>query len=184
MINPLLQDWDTPFETPPFHLIKTNHFKPAVEESIRSASEEISSITENTDPPSFENTIAALDRIGEKLGRASSILFNLNNAETTKDIQAAAHEISPLITRFSNDITLNEHLFKRIKSVYNSKDLIGLNIEQMMLLEKKYRNFLLGGAGLKEEKKARFREISEELSQLSLKFDKNVLEDTNSFDSI
>jgi peptidyl-dipeptidase Dcp len=182
MSNPLLQPWNTPFETPPFDLIKPVHFKPAIEEAIKAASLEIRSITENNNTPDFENTIAALDRDGETLGKITSILFNINSAETNKDIQAVAREVSPLLTRFSNDITLNEKLFERIKIIFSSKETLGLNTEQKILVERKYRSFRLGGAGLKEEEKKRFREISEELSTLSLKFDENVLEETNSFE--
>ena len=182
MSNPLLQEWETPFGTPPFQSFKIDHFKPAVEETIRSATEEIRIITENPEPPSFENTIAALDRIGDRLGDVTSILFNLNSAETTKEIQAVAHDVSPILTRFSNDITMNEKLFSRVKYIYEKRDSAGLNVEQMMLLEKNYRNFILGGAGLDEKKKLRFREISEELSQLSIKFEENILDDTNSFE--
>ncbi len=181
MKNPLLIRWSTPFETPPFDEIKTEHFKPAIEEAIRTASLEIQKISENNDSPSFENTIGALEESGETLGRISSILFNLNNAETNKDLQMVAQEVSPLLTRFSNDITLNEKLFKRIKSIYDNKDTLALNTEQKILIGKRYRSFKLGGAGLKEDEKIRFREISEELATLSLRFEENVLEETNSW---
>ncbi len=180
--NPLLQRWNTPFETPPFHLIETIHFKPAIEEAIKSAAREIDLITENIDAPSFENTIAMLDRSGETLGKISSILFNLNSAETNRELQAVAQEVSPLLTRFSNDITLNEKLFNRIKAVYKTMEISGLNTEQKILVERKFRSFKLGGAGLRKEEKVRFREISEELATLSLKFEENVLEETNSFE--
>jgi peptidyl-dipeptidase Dcp len=180
--NPLLQKWETEYETPPFGLIQVNHFKPAIEEAINSATIEISHITGNKEDPTFENTIASLDRVGETLGRISAILFNLNNAETSKEIQAATQEISPLLTRFSNDITLNRQLFERIKTIYDSKDSLQFSTEELMLLESKYRNFRLGGAALEEEKKARFREISEELAKLCLLFEENVLEETNSFE--
>jgi len=180
--NPLLQTWKTQFETPPFNLIKPVHFKPAIEEAIKSAREEIYFITENRDSPTFINTIEALERTGEKLGLISSILFNLNSAETNKDIQFAAQEASPMLTRFSNDITLNKILFERIKIIFESRDDSGLNTEQKILVERKFRSFLLGGAGLEEEKKIRFREISEELATLSLLFEENVLEETNSFE--
>jgi peptidyl-dipeptidase Dcp len=182
MNNPLLQSWNTPFETPPFHLIETVHFKPAIEESIKTATLEINSITENSDRPTFENTIAALDDSGEILGRITSILFNLNSAETNNELQAVAQEVSPLLTRFSNDITLNEKLFSRIKEVYESREALALITEQKLLTERKFRSFILGGAGLKKEEKMRFREISENLSTLSLKFEENVLEETNSFE--
>ncbi|MCU0462632.1 MAG: M3 family metallopeptidase, partial [Bacteroidales bacterium] len=182
MNNPLLQEWKTPYGTPPFHLFENSHFKPAIEETIRSASEEIRTITNNPDTPDFRNTIAALDMAGGKLGDVTSILFNLNSAETSKELQMIAQEVSPLLTRYSNDITMNEDLFRRVKVIYDSRDTSVLNTEEMMLLEKNYRNFILGGAGLDQEKKARFREISEELSKLSIKFEENVLDDTNLFE--
>jgi len=181
MNNPLLEAWNTPFGTPPFNLIKTEHYKPAVEEAIRIAAEEIQNISENNEEPDFENTVAALDRSGEKLGEITSILFNLNSAETNKFLQEVAQEVSPLITRFSNDITLNRKLFERIKRVFESIGTSGLNTEQKILTERKFRNFMLGGANLEEEERVRFREISEQLSTLSLKFEENVLEETNSF---
>lgn len=181
MINPLLQEWKTPFSAPPFPDIKPSHFKPAVEEAIKSAMEEIARITDDPDLPAFDNTIAPLDSAGETLGKITSILFNLNSAETNKELQNVAQEVSPLLTRFSNDITLNAKLFERIVKIFKNKENSGLSTEQKILVERKYRNFLLGGAGLKEEDRKRFREISEELATLSLKFDENVLEETNSF---
>jgi len=180
--NPLLGKWDTPFGSPPFDLIKTDHFKPAAEEAIRYASKEIEAVTSNPDPADFSNTIEALERAGETLGRIASVLFNLNSAETSKELQAVAQEVSPMLTRFSNDITLNEELFHRIKAVYDTRYNSGLSTEQLILLEKKYRSFILGGAGLAEEKRKRFREVSEELSQISLMFEENVLEETNAFE--
>jgi peptidyl-dipeptidase Dcp len=180
--NPLLKDWNTPFETPPFNTIEIKHFKPAVEEAIKLAEEEIRKITENSDLPDFENTIAALDRSGETLSKITSVLFNLNSAETNKSLQGVAQEVSPLLTRFSNDVTLNRRLFDRIKIVYESIKAPDFNTEQRILAERKFRNFILGGAGLKDEERVRFREISEELSMLSLKFEENVLEETNSFE--
>jgi len=182
MNNPLLAVWNTPFGTPPFNLIKIDHFRPAIEEAIRLAMQEIDSITENTGQADFENTVAALDRSGEKLGEITSILFNLNSAETNKSLQEVTQEVSPLLTRFSNDITLNSNLFDRIKSVFESLETSGLNTEQKILTERKFRNFMLGGATLKEEERKRFREVSEQLSTLSLKFEENVLEETNSFE--
>ncbi len=181
-MNPLLKPWLTPFETPPFHIIETAHFLPAIEESIKSATSEIDAITAKNDTPTFENTILPLERAGETLGKITSILFNLNSAETNKELQITTQEVSPLLTRFSNDITLNESLFNRIKTVYDSRESSGLNTEQKILVERKFRNFMLGGAGLKEDDKLRFREISEELSTLSLKFEENVLDETNNFE--
>ncbi|HZY25217.1 MAG TPA: M3 family metallopeptidase [Bacteroidales bacterium] len=180
--NPLLQNWKTPFGTPPFDLIETSHFKPAIEESIKTASEEIKMITESAEVPDFENTIASLDEVGETLGKITSLLFNLNSADTNKSLQEVTLEVSPLLTRFSNDITLNEKLFEKIKTVYDSRETYGLNKERKILTERKYRSFILGGAALKPEERARFRAISEELSALSLKFEENVLEETSAFE--
>lgn len=182
MNNPLLLEWNTPPGTPPFHLIEIIHYRPAIEEAIKSATSEINAIADNKELPDFENTIATFDRVGDTLGRITSVLFNLNSAETSKDLQAVTQEVSPLLTRFSNDITLNQKLFVRIKAVYESRKTSGLVNEQIILTERKYRNFILGGAGLKEEEKVRFRVISEELAKLSLKFEENVLEETNSFE--
>jgi peptidyl-dipeptidase Dcp len=182
MINPLLQDWKTPYGTPPFSEIETSHYKPAIEEAIKASIEEINAIADNSLQPTFENTIAEFDRSGQIISRIASVLFNLNSAETNKPIQQTAQEISPLLARFSNDITLNEKLFKRIAQIYAIKDNGDFNTEQKELIERKYRQFMLGGAGLEESKKSRFREINEELSTLSLKFEENVLEETNSFE--
>ncbi len=182
MNNPLLQKWETPFSTPPFNDIKTEHFKPAIEEAIKLAEKEIESISENSDEPTFENTIASLDNAGEILGRITSILFNLNNAETNKDLQSVAQDVSPSLTRFSNDITLNKKLFERIKFIFENITSSELTTEQKSLVERKFRNFMIGGAVLEEKEKARFREISEQLATLSLTFDENVLEETNSYE--
>ena len=179
--NPLLEKWQTPFNTPPFNIIEPSHFKEAIDEAIKDAESEIELITCNTDVPSFENTIVALERAGELLGKISAMLFNLNSAETSKEIQLAAQDASSAITRFSNKITLNPILFERIKTLFENKETLGLNSEQTELLEQKHRNFVLGGAGLAEDKKKRFMEITEELSTLGLKFDENLLEETNAW---
>ena len=182
MVNPLINSWETPFGTPPFMLIKTVHFKPAIEEAVKLAEKEIEAITLNNEQPTFENTVAALESSGEILGRITSVLFNLNSAETNKELQAVAQEVSPILTRFSNDITLNKELFIRISKVFEHMDSYGLSTEEKILTERKFRGFLLGGAGLKEDDKKRYREISEELATLSLQFEENVLEETNAFE--
>jgi peptidyl-dipeptidase Dcp len=181
-VNPFLQDWDTPFGAPPFGRINHSHYIPAIKKAIRSATAEIKAITENAEPPDFHNTMESLERSGETISKITPVLFNLNSAETSKELQAIAQDVSPLLTRFSNDITLNKKLFRRISKVYKNRENSGLNTEQKMLVDKKYRSFILGGAGLKGKEIKRFREISEELSTLSLKFDENVLEETNSFE--
>ena len=181
MKNPLLEVWNTPFSTPPFTLFEPAHYGPAIKKAIEDALTETESIANDTEEAGFENTIAALDNAGEQLGLIASVLFNLNSAETSPELQAAAREVSPLLARFSNDITMNEKLFARVKTVYDKRLAAGLSSDQLILTEKKYRNFIHGGASLDDEGKKRFREISEELSTLSLRFEENVLEETNAF---
>lgn len=181
MDNPLLAKWNTPFKLPPFEQIKPQHFSEAIKKSIENARDEINEITGSPEPPSFQNTIEALDKAGIRLSEVSSLLFNLNSAETNKELQAVAHEVSPLLSAFSDDISLNTPLFNRIRDIYEKPSSPDLDEEQRILLKKTYLNFLKGGAGLEEASRERFRKINEELSSLSLKFEENVLEETNAF---
>lgn len=171
----------TKLGTAPFASIKNEHYKPAIEEAIVIARNEIDAIIHNTQDPTFENTIAALDFSGQALDRISSIFFNLNSAETNDEIQKIAQQISPLLTAFSNDITLNEDLFEKIKAVYGQKDSLDLCTEQATLLDKKFKSFSRNGALLDEEKKTRLREIDTELAQLKLTYGENVLAETNNY---
>ncbi|WP_299557091.1 M3 family metallopeptidase [Seonamhaeicola sp.] len=180
----LLDSFETAYNTAPFSKIKDSHFLPAFKEAIDDAKTEIDAIINNSEAPTFENTIAALDFSGEQLDRISSIFFNLNSAETNDTIQKIAQEVSPLLSEFSNDITLNEDLFKRVKSVYNAKDALDLTVEQQTLLDKKYKSFSRNGANLPEDKKEVLREIDKKLSQLKLKFGENVLAETNKFEML
>ena len=182
MTNPLLINWETPFEAPPFNLIKAKHFREGVEEAIRIAEKEIVRITSLAEPPTFNNSIEALERSGIKLNMITSLLFNLNSAETNDELQEVAEELSPVLTKFSNDITLNKKLFERVNKIYENKDELKLGTEQLLLLEKTYRNFIQGGASLRDDQKQRFREISEKLGILSLMFDRNLLAETNSWE--
>jgi peptidyl-dipeptidase Dcp len=176
--NPLLQ----PFDQAPFSKIKNEHFKPAFLEAITLARKEIDAIVENNESPSFENTIVALEYSGYQLNRISSVFFNLNSAETNDEIQKIAQEVSPLLSEFSNDITLNEGLFKRVKKVYEQKESLFLTAEQTTLLEKRYKSFSRNGANLSGEKKKRLREIDASLAKLKLKFGENVLAETNKYE--
>lgn len=177
-INPLLAD----FETPPFSKIENKHFKPAIKKALEQAKAEIDAITENNETPNFENTIAALDASGEKLGRITSIFFNLNSAETNPEIQKIAQEVSPWLTKFQNDIILNEKLFKRVKTVYEHRADFHLNVEQQTLLDNNYKSFTRNGANLPEEKKEELRDLDTRLAKLSLDFGENVLADTNAYE--
>jgi Zn-dependent oligopeptidase len=180
--NPLLQEFNTLHNTAPFSQIKESHYESAFEKAIQLATQEIDSITQNKAAPSFSNTIEKLDNSGELLGRISSIFFNLNSAETNDEIQRIAREVSPVLSEFSNDITLNESLFKRVKSVYENRAALDLTEEQKTLLEKQYKRFSRNGANLTEIKKVRLREIDSELSKLSLSFGENVLAATNAYE--
>lgn len=177
-INPLLQSYNTA----PFSKIENKHFLPAISQLIDETKAEIDAITSNTQAPTFENTVEALENTGEKLDRATSIFFNLNSAETNDEIQKLAQEISPMLTEFSNDMLLNESLFERIKSVFNQKESLDLSEEQQMLLDKKYKAFSRNGANLSEEKKKELRIIDAELAKLKLTFGENVLAETNKFE--
>jgi len=164
----LNKPFQTVYTTAPFSEINTEDFLPAFKIAIKKAKAEIDAIVKNSEAPTFENTIEALDYTGEELDRISSIFFNLNSAETNDAIQKTAQEVSPLLSEFSNDITLNEDLFKRVKAVYDSKSSLVLTTEQKTLLDKKYKGFSRNGANLDDNKKGKLREIDKELSQLNI----------------
>ena len=177
-MNPLLQD----FNTAPFSKISNKDYKPAIKKGIEIAKLEIEAIIQNADKPTFKNTTVALDFSGEKLHRITSVFFNLNSAETNDEIQEIAQEVSPWLSEFGNDITLNTALFERVKAVFNTKETLDLSPEQTMLLDKQYKSFARNGANLNEEDKSKLREIDAKLSTLSLKFGENVLAETNAFE--
>ncbi len=181
-MNILNNPFTAPYNSAPFSQIKDEHFLPAFKIAIEQAKAEIDEIVNHTDAPTFENTIEALEFSGQQLDRISSIFFNLNSAETSDTIQKIAQEVSPLLSEFSNDITLNQELFKRIKVIYDQRDSLELNVEQKTLLDKKYKSFSRNGAKLPEDKKKKLREIDKELSQLKLKFGENVLAETNNYE--
>jgi len=177
----LTSTFQTKHNTAPFSQIKIEDYQPAFEETIAQARAEIDAIINNPEAPTFENTIEALDFAGQALDRLSSIFFNLNSAETCDEMQKIAQEVSPLLTAFGNDITLNEDLFKRVKAVYEQKDQLNLAPEQATLLDKKYKSFTRNGALLSEDKKEILREIDKTLAKLKLTFGENVLAETNSY---
>jgi Zn-dependent oligopeptidase len=173
--------FNTKYDTAPFAQIKLEDYKPAFIENISAAKAEIDTIIHNPEAPTFENTIETLDFSGNALDRLSSIFFNLNSAETCEEMQKIAQEVSPLLTEFSNDITLNNALFKRVKTVYEQKDNLHLSPEQATLLDKKFKNFSRNGALLSEEKKITLREIDAELAKIKLTFGENILAETNNY---
>jgi peptidyl-dipeptidase Dcp len=180
--NPFLTAYNTPHETTPFHLIQTEHFEPAVSAGIEEQNREIEEIIHNPETPTFANTIVALERSGKTLDRITTVFGNLLSAETSDEMQAIAERIMPQLTEHSNNISLNEKLFSRIKSVYESEEKSSLNQEEKMLLHNTYDGFIRSGSNLSEKQKERFRELSSELSILTLKFSQNNLKEKNSYE--
>jgi peptidyl-dipeptidase Dcp len=182
--NPLLQEWDTPFETPPFDKIETEHYKPAFNKAMESHKAEIQAIVDNGETPTFENTIAALDYSGKELDKVSSVFSAMNGAMTNDKLQKLSKEIYPKLSQHYDDIYLNPELFSKIKTLHQKKDELGLNTEQKQLLDKYYKQFVRGGANLNDEDKKKFRKINEELSVLSIDFGQNVLKEVNKFELV
>ena len=181
MSNPLLTAFHTDFESAPFSKIKIEQFTPAIKEAIKVGLSEIDTIINQKETPSFKNTIEAMDNCGSLLGRNTSLLFNLNSAETNDELQQVVQEVAPLLTKFQNDIRLNEDLFKRIRFVYENEDHKKLSVEQVTLLEKEYKGFVRNGALLDEASKNELRNIDAKLAQLSLRFGENILADTQNY---
>ena len=182
MENPLLHPFDTPHQSIPFSTIRPEHFIPALKENIKNALAAIDEVVHQDAPPTFENTVEAMQNVGELLERNSSILFNLNSAETSDAIQEVTQQASPLLTQFQNDVRLNQALFERIKTIYENQEKENLSVEQQTLLEKEFKGFARNGALLAEDEKHILREIDTEKAQLGLTFGENVLSDTQAFE--
>lgn len=182
--NPFLGEWQTPHQTPPFNLITNDDYLPAVKAGIDEGRKEIATIVENKDNPTFENTILALENAGQLLSRVTGVFFNLLSAETNDTLQNIAKEVSPILTEYHNDISLNAELFAKVKMVYDQRASLNLTGEQNMLLEESYLGFVRSGANLSGEAKERYRTISKELSSLTLQFGDNVLKETNNYQMV
>lgn len=182
--NPLLTPFTDLHETAPFDKIKTTDFEPAISEAIALHQAEIDSIVQQSEAPTFKNTIEALELSGSKLSRITSIFFNLLNANGDDEMIAASERISPLLTEHHNNINLNETLFQRVKTVYEQRDSLSLTLEERRLLSETYDGMARNGANLEGEARERYRELSNELSRLSLKFESNVLKATNAFEMV
>ena len=177
----LTHHFNTKYDTAPFSQIKNEDYLPAFQKGIALAKAEIEAIVNNSEKPTFENTIETLAFSGNTLDRISSVFFNLNSAETSDEMQKIAQEVSPLLSEFGNDVRLNAALFAKVKAVYEQKEALNLNPEQTTLLDKKYKSFSRNGANLSDDKKTILREIDKELSKLSLQFGENVLAETQAF---
>ncbi len=179
--NPFFKTWTTPYGIPPFEEIKAEHYIPAFERGMEEQIAEIDAIVNNPEAPTFENTILALEYSGELLYNVAAVFFNLTEAVNSPEMEKIAENISPKLSKHSDNIGLNPELFKRIKTVYDNKENLNLTAEQMRLLEENYKSFVRGGANIPVEQQPRFREINEKLSLLTLKFGNNVLKATNNY---
>ena len=178
--NPLLNQPQTPFGAPAFDQVQLKHYLPAFKEAIRLNQEEIDAIVNNEEAPTFENTIVALDRSGIVLDRVCGVFYNVLEADGNEQMDAIANEVAPILSDFQNGILLNEGLFSRIKAVYDQRESLNLNPEQVRLLTETYKSFAQNGANLPADKKARLKEINSQLAVLSLQFGQNVVAETNS----
>ena len=179
--NPFFKEWNTPFGAPPFGEIKTEHFLPAFKESMVEHKKEIDAITGNERPADFDNTIAAMELAGSSLSRVSRVFFNLTGTESSDEMQSLQREISPMLTRHSNEIRMNEALFKRVAKVFEERKTANLNPEQTRLLERVYDSFVRTGANLTPEQRAELATINERISALTTEFGQNALNDSRAF---
>ncbi len=181
MENPLLTESKLPYGAPQFDKIRNEHYLPAFEQGIKEAKEEIDAIVNNPEEPTFENTVEAMEYAGSTLERVSGIFFNLMEADTNDEMQEIAEKVSPMLTEYSMYVNLNEKLFQRVKAVYEKRESLGLEKDQMRILENSYKGFVRGGANLSDEDKKTYSRISEELSLASLSYGKNLLAATNAY---
>ncbi|MGL4412267.1 MAG: M3 family metallopeptidase [Bacteroidales bacterium] len=179
--NPFFTEWNTPFQVPPFELIKNGDYLPAFKAAIAENQKEIEAIANSHEAPTFANTIEALEYGGKLLSKVSSVFYNITGAETNDSLQAVAKEISPMMSEHSDNLYLNAALFQRIKTIFENQAAENLSPEQTRVLEKYYKNFVRAGANLTDEQKSEMRNVNKELSMLSLQFQDNVLSETNNF---
>ena len=179
--NPFLTEFQTEHGVPPFDKIKLEHYEPAFLKGIEEQNANIDAIVNNSEAPTFENVIVALDNSSPILDRVSAIFYNMTEAETTDDLKELSIKLAPTLSEHSDNISLNQELFKKVDAVYQQKDALGLTTEQQRLLEETYKDFVRSGANLSPEKQARLREVNKELSTLGIKFSDNVLNENNAF---
>nr|WP_315145400.1 M3 family metallopeptidase [uncultured Flavobacterium sp.] len=183
-MNPFFQAYDTPYNVPPFDKIKNEHFKPAILEGIKKHEEEINAIANSAAAPTFENTILAMENAGELLSNVNTVFSNLNSANTNKEIQNIAKEVAPNLSAHRDNIYLNQKLFTRVKSLWDKKETLGLNLEQAKILDNAYKDFVRSGANLSDSDKEILRKINGELSLTSLKYGQNILAETNKYELV
>ena len=179
--NPFLTEFQTEHGVPPFDKIRLEHYEPAFLKGIEEQNANIDAIVDNSEAPTFENVIVALDNSSPTLDRVSAIFYNMTEAETTDDLKELSIKLAPTLSEHSDNISLNQDLFKKVDAVYQQKDALGLTTEQQRLLEETYKGFVRSGANLSPDKQARLREVNKELSTLGIKFSDNVLNENNAF---
>ncbi|MBR6441503.1 MAG: M3 family metallopeptidase [Bacteroidales bacterium] len=184
MENPFFTAWDTPYGIPDFQKIKPEHYMPAFEEGMKRQKAEIDSIVNNPEAPTFENTVEAYEYSGQLLNEVASVFFNLSECENSDEMEAIAEDVTPKLSAHGDDIALNAKLFERIKAVYDQRESLGLNPEQMRLLEETYKGFVRGGANVPADQQARFRELNTQIASLTLRFAQNVLKATNAYKKV
>ncbi|MCB1050720.1 MAG: M3 family metallopeptidase [Acidobacteria bacterium] len=179
--NPFFEEYKTPFGVPPFDLIKNEHYLPAFRAGMEQHKKEIEAIIQNPEAPTFANTLEAMERSGALLTKVANVFFSLNSAHSNDTIKAVAKEISPELSAHNDDIFLNADLFKRVNAVYEQREKLNLNAEQMRLLTQTYRAFVRNGINLPAEKQERLRQINQEMAKRSQEFGQNLLDETNDF---
>lgn len=179
--NPLLQTWDTPFETAPFEKIKVEHYLPAFEAAMEEHNKEIQAIIDNAEAPTFDNTIAALDYAGETLSKVAGVFFNMMAANTSEELQKVNEQVGPMMATHSDNVSMNAKLFEKIKAVYDAKDSQKYTGEQLALLEKTYKQFVRSGALLDAAKQEELRKVNAELTKVEAKFDANLLKESKAY---
>ena len=180
-VNPFYEVYSAPYGVPPFDKIENKHYLPAFKEGIAQHNRDIEQIVSNGAAPDFSNTIVALDKSGELLGRVSYVFYNVKEANTNDSIDKVAEVIAPMLSQHTDEVYLNEKLFARVSAVQKQKEQLNLNREQSRLLEEIYKRFVRGGANLVADKKEEFKKINSELSLLELKFGNNMLAETNNY---
>ncbi len=182
--NPFFNEWNTPYQSPPFNQIKHEHFLPAFEEGIKLQNLEFDAIVSNQEKPTFENSIEAIEKSGQLLTKVNKVFSSLNGTDTDDEMQVIAEKSTSMMSKHIDDFYLNEKIFQRIKILYDEKNNLNLTTEQNRVLENYYIDFVRGGANLDEEGKSKLRKINDELSQLVLKFGDNVRKENNKFELI
>lgn len=182
--NPFFEEWDTPYGMPPFDKIKDEHFAPAFEKAIAEARSDVEAIANNPEAPTFENTIEAMEYSGKLMTKVANVFFNLTSANTNPELQKIQKDVGPKLSALSDDISLNPALFKRVETIYNQREELGLREDQMRLLEENYKSFVRGGAKLNDEEKQQLRDLNKEMTELALAFSENVLAETNNWELV